>query len=329
MKELSIADLKNLARGAAFLGSGGGGDTSILYPFAYHRLNNKKIILRKISELTGNDLVIPIAYVGSPAVSKATGPTEAMFLNHIKAICKQHPTKNILLMPAEIGGCNAFAPIVPAALLNFPILDADLLGRAFPKVKMCKPAITRKNQTIEFYMASREGEVQFGIAKSVDELEVKVRDIAVAFGGSGCIATYLFSGDEYQDFVIENSISNACKIGETSNTIGCNLVEAGIITKIVIENAGGFLSGFVEITQGDSVYRIDCVNEFYTVTLQGITLVESPDIISLVDVKTNLPVASESLLLGMCVNINILPAPDFWKGDNARCSVTPDQFIIS
>ncbi len=328
MKELQVADLSNLSRGAAFLGSGGGGDTSILFQFAHDRLFDRKIQLIKSNELSNNDLVVPIAYVGSPAVSKATGPTEAMFLNNIKAIASFYPKKNIILMPAEIGGCNALAPIVPAALLNLPILDGDLLGRAFPKLKMCKPALTRDNEKIEFYMASRAGETHVGSVINVDALEAEARKIAVAYGGSACIATYLFSGNHYQDYVIEDSISNAVRIGSVRENIGANLAKGAIITEIQIENIGGFLAGFVTLTQGEKNYRVDCLNEFYLVSTGNVMLAESPDIISLVDAKTHMPIASESLVLGMCVNINVLPAPDFWKAEKAKQYVAPNQFTL-
>lgn len=328
MNEINANDLINISRGAALLGSGGGGDTSILYQFAYDRLLNTTIPLRKTSDLSQNDLIVPIAYIGSPAVSKAAGPTEAMFLNNIKAIQGQYPTKNIILMPAEIGGCNALAPIAPAALLNLPILDADLLGRAFPKLKMCKPAVTQPNTNIEFYLSSREGETQFGCVANVEALEIEARKIAVGFGGSACIATYLFSGSKFAEYVIEGSLSRAYEIGCAENKVGSNIVSNANTINIQIENAGGFLAGYVEVSCRDEVYRIDCLNEFYTVTKQGVTLAASPDIISLIDVQTSSPIASESLVLGLSVNINVLPAPAFWNLENAKVTVTPNQFQI-
>lgn len=40
---------------------------------------------------------------------------------------------------AEIGGLNSLIPIVVAAQMNLPVLDVDLMGRAFPEFQMITP----------------------------------------------------------------------------------------------------------------------------------------------------------------------------------------------
>ena len=44
--------------------------------------------------------------------------------------------KPTVLMAAEIGGANAFTPLLAAAKTGLPILDADMIGRAFPELQM-------------------------------------------------------------------------------------------------------------------------------------------------------------------------------------------------
>lgn len=41
------------------------------------------------------------------------------------------------LVCAEIGGMNSLEPLRAAALLGLPVLDVDLMGRAFPQLQMC------------------------------------------------------------------------------------------------------------------------------------------------------------------------------------------------
>lgn len=45
------------------------------------------------------------------------------------------------IMCAEIGGLNSLIPLCVGAILDIPVLDLDLMGRAFPAVHMIIPSI--------------------------------------------------------------------------------------------------------------------------------------------------------------------------------------------
>ena len=40
-------------------------------------------------------------------------------------------------MSIEIGGMNGIDPLLTAAVLELPVVDADLMGRAFPELQVC------------------------------------------------------------------------------------------------------------------------------------------------------------------------------------------------
>ena len=70
MKYLEIEDLEPLARGAAILVSGGGGDPSYEILMARHQMGiYGKIPLLDVSELKDDDLVVPVAFMGAPLIS--------------------------------------------------------------------------------------------------------------------------------------------------------------------------------------------------------------------------------------------------------------------
>ena len=46
---------------------------------------------------------------------------------------------------AEVGGMNSLEPLLVAALLDLPVLDVDLMGRAFPQLQLCTPFIYGEN----------------------------------------------------------------------------------------------------------------------------------------------------------------------------------------
>ena len=39
-------------------------------------------------------------------------------------------------MSGEIGGCNSVVPLAVGAMYDIPIVDADLMGRAFPSIEL-------------------------------------------------------------------------------------------------------------------------------------------------------------------------------------------------
>ncbi len=41
------------------------------------------------------------------------------------------------MIGAEIGGMNSIEPMVTAARVGLPLLDADGMGRAFPELQVC------------------------------------------------------------------------------------------------------------------------------------------------------------------------------------------------
>ena len=41
------------------------------------------------------------------------------------------------LVSIEIGGMNGIDPLLTAAELGVPVIDADLMGRAFPELQVC------------------------------------------------------------------------------------------------------------------------------------------------------------------------------------------------
>jgi hypothetical protein len=45
------------------------------------------------------------------------------------------------IMSVEIGGGNGLQPLLPAALMDLPVVDADAMGRAFPEAQMTSFAI--------------------------------------------------------------------------------------------------------------------------------------------------------------------------------------------
>ncbi len=323
MNILTIKNLDQLCYGAALLGSGGGGDPDVLKDYMHYLLNlHGPVKIITTTEMELDALVVPIALIGAPLISIERIPNAKMFINLFDKIQSVFANKKIILMPVEIGGCNAMTPFILASMYSLPVLDADLIGRAFPKINMCKPAIMGMTQQTAF-IASALGEVVCIEAETMAELEDKARTVATAFGCSAAITTFIFEANQYKNYVIEGSISRALELGQSSQHIeGASIIGTGIITDVhhAIEN--GFLKGYVKICSKQHEFMVFFQNEYLLVTKSNQKIAESPTIISLIESRSRKAITSESLRFGLQVDLVTLIPPDFWLTPKASSQVS-------
>ena len=87
-----------------------------------------------MEELAEDALVVPLAFVGAPLIATEKLPSGREFQTIIAHL--QKLDKELVLMPAEIGGANGLCAFAVAAKMGLPVLDADTVGRAFPELQM-------------------------------------------------------------------------------------------------------------------------------------------------------------------------------------------------
>ena len=135
--KLSQLDLLDLCRGAAFLGTGGGGDPYIGRLMVEQAVaEGQQIEIIDPTELPDDSLVIPTAMMGAPTVLVEKLPRGDEAINSLQKLEKYLGRKAFATMPIEIGGINSTMPLVVAAKLGIPVVDADGMGRAFPELQM-------------------------------------------------------------------------------------------------------------------------------------------------------------------------------------------------
>lgn len=94
------------------------------------------ITIRPAESLTKEDFVVPLALMGAPLVSMEKVLNGDELEGILDTIEKELGRRITALMVGEIGGANAFTPLLIAGKRGLPVIDADLLGRAFPKLEM-------------------------------------------------------------------------------------------------------------------------------------------------------------------------------------------------
>ncbi len=344
MKLFTIDDVKALALGSALLGSGGGGDPTYAALMLKHQLiTHGPISLISVDELSRQDLVMPLGIIGAPLVNGERLTTSRELQALITTLQQRLQKKATVLMPGEIGGANAFAPLLIAAKNQLPVLDADLIGRAFPELPM-NTAHLRGYPATPALIADGRGNTAIIEAIDTPTVEHIARHLAISMGSSAAIALHLMAGPDVSGAVVPKSISRALQLGHLLINAGAThvdpvsqLIEQGLAqelargTLIDIEQeiCQGFLQGSAVILAGHQKIQVSYQNE-YLLAMQGDhPLCTTPDIIALIDETSGTPLTSDNLKYGLQVALVALPAPPIWTTEAGLALVGPSAFGYS
>lgn len=341
MKKLTLHNLDDLAIGSAILGSGGGGDSAYSYMMTRYEMEKKSSLnLISYSDLKPNDLIIPIGFMGAPTVEIEKMITGREFIKIFEIIEKTLDKKITAIMPFEIGGSNAFTPIITGLQMGLPVLDADMMGRAFPQTQMSSAHLYGISPCPGFINDCLDNAVVIH-AKETQTLEKIGRHVTIAVGSSSAFAFYPINGTIAKQCTVPKSISRAINIGKTHrlakengedplNSIleSCKgvLIGYGTITDIDREISKGFLQGSIKIQNHKDKFELVFQNEYLIAKNNGKIVATTPDILMLLEQETGTPITSEWLQYGLKVNLIALPAPEIWTSPEGLALVGPRQF---
>ncbi|HEU4959343.1 MAG TPA: DUF917 domain-containing protein [Sphingomonas sp.] len=346
------AVLPDLAYGAAFLGSGGGGD-----PY-YGRLlceaelaRNGPVELIAPDRLPDDALVAPCGWIGAPTVSVEKLPSGRETLAGLRKLEEILGRPIDALLPIEIGGGNGLAPLAAAARLGIPIVDADGMGRAFPESQMTILNIHGVSACPSVMTDS------FGrtlVIENSDNLahERIARAVSVAMGGIAHMTEYPLSGAEARAHAIGGSISTAIAIGAAvrqARKAGEDPFEAlyaalratgiyrfagelfdGKIVDLERETRAGFSVGrlTLEGLHGGGGMEVLFQNENLVARRSGTVCAMVPDIITVMDRETADTITTERLKYGQRVKVIGAAAPALLRENRALDFVGPKAFGI-
>ncbi len=335
-------DLDALGVGAAILGSGGGGAPSYnkrLTEYCFSTYGIPKLILP--SQLTEEDFVLPVAFMGAPLVALEKLPTGREFRAIVEGLEKKCGRKITALVAAEIGGANAFTPLWAGSILGLPVVDGDLIGRAFPELQMnscylhglsCTPA----------GLADAAGNFFAIHARDAKELEHIAREETVRCGSRAAIALAPLSGHVAKRVIVPETMSRASRLGRARAQAlmegGCPaeaviragkgaLLGEGIITDVNHEIRGGFLEGSVRL-EGEETIEILYQNEFLLARSTKGIVARTPHLITLLDEEFAEPITTADLSFGLSVKVITLPSPAIWETERGLELVGPKYFGI-
>ena len=341
-RRLSPADLEPIAIGAALLGSGGGGSPAYDMMAAQCQMERSGAVrLLSVEDLKPDDLVVPLAYMGSPLIGLeklGNGQDLLALLSEVERFYGRLPTA---LMPGEIGGSNAFAPLLASALTGIPVLDADTIGRAFPELQMSTCNLCRVSPNPAF-LSDHRGQTVVLRMETGEELERVARQVTVAMGSSAALAFYLMDGSQAKASVVPGSLTRAYNLGrallaarqENADPIGALLEAAkgarmlgrGRIVDVRQEMVDGFLQGLAILSTTDGEWTVVYQNEYLAAYCEGRRVACTPDILALVDEELGEAIFSETVAFGQRVALIVLPAPEIWTTPEGLRLVGPQAF---
>lgn len=338
--------VRNIALGAAVLGTGGGGDTAVGLHMALEEIRRHgPIELLHVQEVPSDALILPTSMMGAPAVSIEKLPSgrelDIVFDDMEAALGK----KAFATMPVEIGGGNSLIPLILGARRKLPVMDADAMGRAFPEYQMVSFHLHGLGARLATFADER------GNRATVHPIDGEwgerlCRPLVDAMGANATVCDFPLNGEELRRCAIPGTISQAEKIGalisatgkRTADSVVSELVTAlnghllveGKVVDLKRHTTGGFTRGsmVIEGAGRDSGRRVtvNFQNEFLVAKDEDTILATTPDLIILVDRETARAIATETLAYGMRVALLACPCHAQWRTDLGIRTTGPRYF---
>ena len=348
MRKLGKAEIDDIARGAALLGAGGGGDPYIGKLVAYGAIDDcGPVTLLDPEEVPDDALIVPFALMGAPTVlcEKIIGGGEYKALFDI--VSNHFGKKVYATMPMEAGGLNSMFPIAAAARLGLPLVDCDGMGRAFPELQMVTFTIGGISAS-PMALADEKGNTVIFETITNKWTEELARAVTMSCGGSVAVALYCLTGAQLKEYGVKGIVTRSEKLGAALRTVknvtdktpeeqflefsdGVKIFK-GKIADVLRETKGAFNFGKVVLEgigecrghQAQVVFQ----NENLTAEVNGKIMATVPDLICLVDTDTFIPVPTDALKYGKRVMVVGLKCFEMWRSKEGLELVGPAYFGI-
>ncbi len=333
-------DIDMISIGAAFLGTGGGGDPylgSLLAKNAIKTYGPIKVI--SPMDLKDDDIVAPVSSVGAPTIMIEQLPSKDDTENALRLYEEYTGKKINAVMPIEIGGENSLIPMLCAASRDIPVVDADAMGRAFPECQMLTFTIDNHDVGIVTIAGGKNNKAIL-FPSSQEESEKMARNLAIAYGSSAIMCDNIHSGKIIKQSAVLNSLSMAQNIGEIltkkispttkikqlcDDYHGSVIIE-GKIKDVIRRTRDGFVFGEATIISDEEEYTLHFQNEFLLATKNSHPVAMTPDLICILDAKNMLPITTEKMCYGLSVISIALKANHKWYTKKGLELVEPKYF---
>ena len=343
---ITLDDIEALAVGAWILGTGGGGSPYLgLLNMRRLYAEGHRVELMSPFDLDDDDWVAVVSNMGAPLVGQER---LADSRNIARAVLMQEEysgAKFRAVMSLEIGGNKAIQPLMAAAHLGLPVVDADTMGRAYPEAQMTSVAVGGLQPYPCALYDPRGIEAIVTKAPNWKWMERASRKICVEMGSIASTCKAPRSGAEVKEWGIHFTVSKAIGIGRRvkdavrrhDDPIEAILDEArgkklfrGKVVDVARRTTEGFLRGRAafEGLDDDRGSRLEIAfqNEWVVAWRDGTPVAMSPDLICVLDTVSGNAFGTETIGYGRRVSVVALPAPPVFLTAKGLEHVGPRAF---
>jgi len=346
MRQLSSDDIEALAVGAWILGTGGGGSP-------YHALLNlrrlyedgSRVNLIDIDELHDDDAVAVVSVMGAPLVILERMVDSRLIARAVSAMEEHLGRKFKAVMAIEIGGGNGMQPLLAAAHLGIPVVDADAMGRAYPEAQMTSFAVGDLSPCPLTSIDPRGNEVVISKSATWKWMERVSRKVCTEFGSLAATCKAPRTGAEVKKWGIPRTTTKAINLGHAVNEANRRHADpiaailkaesgqrlfTGKVVEVERRTTEGFLRGrtVIEGLGDDRAARIeiDFQNEWVVVWREGRPVVSTPDLICVLDSESGEAIGTETIRYGQRTTVIALPAAQVFLTPRGLEHVGPRAF---
>ena len=349
--KINIAMLADFARGAALLGTGGGGDPYIGRLIARREiLEGRSVNIIELQELEDDAFVLSAACMGAPMVMTEKLPSIRGLEIAMMEMEKQAGRKADAIIPLEVGGINSTLPLALAARTGLPVVNADGMGRAFPEIQMVTFSIYGCS-IAPVIVTDEHGHIVTIKVTTNKKGEDFARSIVDDMGGQAQITCYPMTGRQVKNTAVPDTLSLAYELGsgirvaheekrDPFEQIFAILKHAqpsrfgkilfdGKVIDIQREIKRGFNTGHVTLAgmdDTDGSFRITFQNENLIAYHNDQLVAIVPDLITVMDRETAEPITSEGLKYGQRVKVVGVSVPEIMTSPEALATFGPQAF---
>jgi DUF917 family protein len=347
---ITLDDIEALAVGAWILGTGGGGSPYLgLLNMRRLYAEGHRVELMSPLDLADDDRVAVVSNMGAPLVDQERLRDSRNVARAVEMQQDYSGVKFRAVMSLEIGGGNGIQPLMAAAHLGLPVVDADLMGRAYPEAQMTSVAVGDLRPYPCALYDPRGLESIVTEVPSWKWMERVSRKICVEMGSIASTCKAPRTGSEVKEWGIHFTVSKAIGIGKRvreaqrrhEDPIAAILDEArgkqlfrGKVVDVARRATEGFLRGRCVIEGLDedrgATLEIAFQNEWVVAwRMEGDErkpIAMSPDLICVLDTVSGNAFGTETIRYGMRVTVVALPAPPVFLTPKGLEHVGPRAF---
>jgi uncharacterized protein len=345
-REISADDIESLAVGAWILGTGGGGSPYLgLLNMRRLYAEGRRVSLLPPDMLADDDWVAAVSNMGAPLVGQER-LTDSRTIARAVALMEQHTGRRFRgIMALEIGGGNAIQPLMAAAHLERPVIDADMMGRAYPEAQMTSVAVGDLKPCPLTTVDVRGLETIVDTVPTWKWMERVSRRICVEYGSIASTCKAPRTGAEVKRWGIRGTTSKAIAIGGAvraaqhyhNDPIAAILsvepgkvLYKGKVVDVERRTTAGFLRGKTRF-DGLEGWRgvamdLDFQNEWIIARLDGAPIAMSPDLICVLDSDSGEAIGTEVIRYGQRVTVIALRPPAVFLTPRGLEHVGPRAF---